>query len=253
MTIASDREQVVILAAGLGTRLKELTSDRPKAMVEIAGRALVDLALEFGKALAPAARPIVVGGYRFELLEAHHTKASCEYHLLENTEFRLGSIYSLLTALPEITGSFYLLNADHIFPPGSAPLFRAGTGSAISIFCDQTRVLGDDDMKVKAQDDRSCVKDMSKTLAQYDYGYIGVTHVPASWLETYYSAARDVPSVFGEAASVEKVVQLLADRGNNIVCSLVNGIGWNEVDTPEDYERAIASSYVSKRARTIRG
>jgi choline kinase len=253
MTSAIGRTQVVILAAGLGTRLKELTSERPKAMLEIAGTTLVDLALEFGKALAPAAQVIVVGGYRFELLKAHQAKASCEYHLLENTAFRSGSIYSLLTALPEISRSFYLLNADHIFPPESAPLFQAGTGNAISIFCDQTRVLGDDDMKVKTQDDRSCVKDMSKTLGQYDYGYIGVTHVPASWLETYYSAARDVPSVFGEAASVEKVVQLLVDRGSNIICSLVNGIGWNEVDTPEDYERAIANSWVSKRAGTIRG
>lgn len=253
MTMANDRAQVVILAAGLGTRLKELTSDRPKAMVEIAGATLVDLALEFGKALAPAAQPIVVGGYRFELLKAHQAKASCEYHLLENTEFRLGSIYSLLTALPEIAGSFYLLNADHIFPPEGAPLFQAGTGNAISIFCDQTRVLGDDDMKVKAQDDRDSVKDMSKTLVQYDYGYIGVTHVPALCLETYYAAARDVPAVFGEAASVEKVVQLLADRGSNIVCSLVDNIGWNEVDTPEDYERVIASPWASKRAGTMQG
>lgn len=58
----------MVFAAGLGTRMRPLTDDRPKALVRVAGRALVDHALE----QVTGASPIVVNTHHFApLLEAH--------------------------------------------------------------------------------------------------------------------------------------------------------------------------------------
>lgn len=67
--------RAMVLAAGLGTRLRPLTNDRPKALVEIAGRTLLEITLarlrEFG------IHDVIVNAHHFadklvRYLEANH-------------------------------------------------------------------------------------------------------------------------------------------------------------------------------------
>ena len=67
--------KAMILAAGLGTRLQPLTDDRPKALVEIGGRTLLEITLsrlrQFG------VRQVIINVHHFadmlvEYLNAHH-------------------------------------------------------------------------------------------------------------------------------------------------------------------------------------
>ncbi len=45
---------VMLFAAGFGTRMRELTRDRPKPMIEVAGRPLIAHALDLAKEVQPA-------------------------------------------------------------------------------------------------------------------------------------------------------------------------------------------------------
>jgi mannose-1-phosphate guanylyltransferase len=55
--------KAMILAAGLGTRLRPLTDDRPKALVEIAGRTLLEIAI--ARLRGAGVREVIVNTHHF--------------------------------------------------------------------------------------------------------------------------------------------------------------------------------------------
>jgi MurNAc alpha-1-phosphate uridylyltransferase len=63
-------ETAMVLAAGLGTRLRPITNDRPKALVEVGGRALIDHVLD--RLAEAGVRRAVVNVHAFaDMMEAH--------------------------------------------------------------------------------------------------------------------------------------------------------------------------------------
>ena len=64
-----------VLAAGLGTRMRPLTDDRPKALVEVGGKPLIDHMLD--RLAEGGARRFVVNVHYFaDKLEAHLKRRS---------------------------------------------------------------------------------------------------------------------------------------------------------------------------------
>lgn len=234
MTIAPS--QVVLLAAGMGTRLGTLGGGLPKAMFDAGGKKLIDRAIEFAELLGARER-IVVGGFRYDLVAAQ-VGARPATRLLENRQYTLGNLYTLETALPEIDGAFHLMNIDHVYPSAVADRIKAQDGARITAFVDFDRPLGDDDMKVALTADRTIAK-IHKKLTQWDCGYVGMTFVPSAQLARYRRAVADVRRDVGDAANVEAVLQRLADDGEPVAIGDISGIGWHELDTPEDVAKAL--------------
>ena len=65
--------KAMVLAAGLGTRLRPLTDDRPKALVEVAGRTLLEITL--ARLRAFGVREVIVNVHHFAEMVIEYLKA----------------------------------------------------------------------------------------------------------------------------------------------------------------------------------
>jgi choline kinase len=231
--------QIVLLAAGLGSRLGPLTTQLPKALVEVGGTPLVLHALRFVARLAPA-RVLVVGGFGFPQLAAVLARAPLPHTLIENPRYRDGNLLSLLAARPALEAEpddgFLVLNVDHIYRPAIAEVVRPPVDE-VTAFVDTDRTLGGDDMKVE-RDGAGRVRAIAKTLTTFDAGYVGMTRVPRAAFPRYFAAADAVLAGDGPATHVERVLAHLARGAAPPLCRDISGHGWLEVDTPQ--ERALA-------------
>jgi choline kinase len=223
--------QAVILAAGLGNRLGDLTSGRPKALVPVAGRELILRTLDFVDHPAITER-LVVTGYEGERLRdflADHCPAALTVH---NPHYRDGSIRTIETALDHISGDFLLMNVDHIYPRRMLDRILE-KASGIAAICDFDRELVADDMKVKLTAEGKLWR-IRKTLTDYDGGYIGMTSCAGDCLEHYKDNVLAARKAEGDAAAVEMALATLADCNKTINICDVSGMGWLEVDTQDD-------------------
>jgi choline kinase len=232
--------QVVLLAAGLGSRLGPLTTQLPKALIEVAGTPLVLHALRFAALLAPS-RVLVVGGFGHPQLAALLGRPGTVPHtLIENPRFRDGNLLSLLAARPALDAGdregFLVLNVDHIYRPAIAAVVQPPV-SDVTAFVDTDRPLGADDMKV-ARDAAGRVQRIAKTLDTFDCGYVGMTRVPGPALDRYFTAALAVLAADGPATHVERVLAHLAQGLAPPSCRDISGHGWLEVDTPDERAHA---------------
>lgn len=114
--LASDT--AMVLAAGLGKRMRPLTASQPKPLVRVAGRALIDHALD-RLAEAGVARAVVNVHYLADALEAHVTaRAAPVVTVSDERALLLETGGGMIKALPHLSDPFFALNADNIWLDG---------------------------------------------------------------------------------------------------------------------------------------
>ena len=120
----------LILAAGVGSRLA-LADDRPKCLVEIGGRPLIDRYLD---ALDPLGIPVTIAvGHQGDAIAA---QVGDRARLVVNPHFRQGSVVTLHAALAAFTAfrdPLLLLDGDVYAPPSFLEALAAHRGNALLV------------------------------------------------------------------------------------------------------------------------
>ncbi|PSP93184.1 glucose-1-phosphate thymidylyltransferase [Halobacteriales archaeon QS_4_62_28] len=143
--------QVVVLAAGEGTRMRPLTASTPKPMLPVADRPLVahtaDAAVQAG-----ASELIFVVGYEADAVRAYfgseYRGVPVEFAV---QEAQLGTADAVRSARPHLDNEFAVLNGDNLYDQASiTALFDAGPSIAAYRVADPTAygVLSTDDGRV---------------------------------------------------------------------------------------------------------
>jgi MurNAc alpha-1-phosphate uridylyltransferase len=106
----------MVLAAGIGKRMRPLTDTRPKPMVEVAGRMLIDRNLD--RLAAAGVTTAVVNLHHFgDLLETHlKTRTAPKIVFSDERAVLLDTGGGIAKALPRLGGApFFLINSDSLW------------------------------------------------------------------------------------------------------------------------------------------
>ncbi|MDB5737371.1 MAG: nucleotidyl transferase [Sphingomonas bacterium] len=119
-------DTAMLLAAGLGKRMRPLTATRPKPLVEVGGESLLDHALDHVRA-AGVGRAIVNVHYLADALEAHLRRHDhgLELHVSDERRELLETGGGVTKALPLLGDKpFYVINTDNVWIDGPIDTLR---------------------------------------------------------------------------------------------------------------------------------
>ena len=113
----------MVMAAGMGKRMRPLTASQPKPLVRVAGKPLIDHALD-RLADAGVARAVVNVHYLADALEAHvRERASPEVIVSDERAELLETGGGMIKAREHLPDPFFCLNADNIWLDGPRDAF----------------------------------------------------------------------------------------------------------------------------------
>lgn len=224
--------QAVILAAGVGSRLKALTGGKSKALLEIGGRPLILHQLE---ALADhgVGPVLVVVGYQADDVQA---VIGDRAQVVLNDRFtETNSLYSLWLTRDWVQGPFVLLNCDLFFDPQILDAVLEEDGNVLAY--DSTSSRGREQTKVAIKQRR--VVDLGKDLpAQSARGEsLGMLKFDDDGARAMMATANHL---IGDGQHNAWVIEATRAICNQVRLYGVNvaGKAWTEIDFPYDLDVA---------------
>jgi L-glutamine-phosphate cytidylyltransferase len=244
--------KAVILAAGQGTRIRSIHGERPKCLIDVDERTILDHQLD-ALCIAGINDVAIVVGYEKEQIIAHvrqRNRHNQKIQFIENPAFALtNNVYSLWLSLEWLGGdTFVCLNADVIFDP-EILVSAVQSLAPISMIVDP--LWRDETMKVIISGKR--VLRMSKKISKEEFSgtYIGITVFNPAIQERFFGKMGDVISAGRVKEFFNVAVQELADEGVQVGYTSTDGLPWAEIDDPLDLTFAQQSVFPQLAVRAF--
>jgi choline kinase len=227
----------VILAAGRGHRLREITGDRPKCLASIGSRTLLERQLRSLRACGIARIAVVAG---FGAADVRHA-CGPRVDIVVNTEYEsTNSLYSFWLARDLLIEGFVVLNSDVLFHDQLLwDLLTARDEDALLMAATRGDVYSDEEMKIRVR--AGCVDEIAKTIdpADADGENVGIAKFGAEGARLIVDEAGRRLGDGGLREWLPCAFAAFAKRRPLHVVE-TRGYPWTEIDVPEDYWRACA-------------
>ncbi len=230
----------VILAAGMASRLRPLTDDRPKCLLAVGSRCLlqrtVDSIVEAG-----ISRLVVVTGYRENMIRTFLTEhyPTLDIIFIDNDVYQTtNNIYSLWLARPYIDGrDFLLLDSDILFDGAIIKRLLANDGSVLAL---NDHTLGEEEIKVIVDADGKVIE-ISKTCNIQDAigESVGIEKMTADYSAVLFRELEKM--IEGEKmvdVFYERAFERLIPQGYTFGVVNTTDLFSIELDTVEDFNQA---------------
>ena len=232
----------VILAAGMAKRLRPLTDTKPKCLLEVGGKTLLQRTVDAMTA-AGITEFVVVTGYRGNMirdfLTIHYPLSTIHY--LDNVDYEHNNnIYSLWMSGQIVRGQeFLLMDSDILCDPAAVLRIASEPEAALAV---NRHELGEEEMKVVV-DDQMRITEISKTCRPEDAmgESVGIEKMTAAYSEALF---RELDQMILQEGLIdifyERAFERLIPQGHTFRVIDTTDYFSYELDTPEDFQRAQA-------------
>jgi choline kinase len=225
--------RAALLAAGAAKRLKPLTDDRPKCMLEVGDRPILAHLIAALRAHGVDDLAVVVG-FREERVR---DLLGDTVTYIRNVEYATtNSLHSLWLARRHLEPGGLILNSDVLVHPANLRLLLDGPPSAL--LYDPAAGKGDAEaMKLALDVDRS-VRRLSKELPddETEGENLGIIKLDAEGMAAGFSALKRMMSSECKRAWVPEMINVM--RPTKRVVAIAATHPWTEIDTPTDLDHA---------------
>lgn len=219
----------IILAAGRGRRLGACTNDRPKCLLQVGERTLIEHQLEALESCG-LNRVFVVVGYNAAAVKAK-LGSTVEY-VTNARHAETNSLYSLWLAREQARQGFVLLNADVLFDPEVLRrLLDSSHPDALAV--ERRDHFGREEMKVSLTGDRILALSKELDVSRAHAENLGVLKFSAAGAQVLFAQMEKLLASGAERKFCPFAFDAIAPH-HPLHAVLVDGLPWTEIDFVED-------------------